>query len=57
MTLLAEQIKSAALDMGYEKCGIINISQLEDMRKNSMKELIVFQKLKAFTKVCIVLQI
>ena len=29
MTLLAEQIKSAALDMGYEKCGIINISQLD----------------------------
>jgi len=28
MTLLAEQIKSAALEMGYEKCGIIKISQL-----------------------------
>ena len=28
MTLLAEQIKSAALQMGYEKCGIIKISQL-----------------------------
>ena len=29
MTLLAEQIKSAALEIGYEKCGIIKISQLD----------------------------
>lgn len=29
MTLLAEKIKSAALEMGYEKCGIIKISQLD----------------------------
>ena len=29
MTLLAEQIKSVALEMGYEKCGIIKVSQLE----------------------------
>ncbi|MDR3594952.1 4Fe-4S double cluster binding domain-containing protein [Clostridium sp.] len=29
MTLLAEQIKNAALEMGYEKCGIIKISQLD----------------------------
>lgn len=29
MTLLAEQIKSAAQEMGYEKCGVIKISQLD----------------------------
>ena len=29
MTLLAEKIKSAALEMGYEKCGIIKISQID----------------------------
>lgn len=28
MNLLAEQIKSAALDLGYEKCGIIKISDM-----------------------------
>lgn len=28
MTLLAEQIKSTALDIGYEKCGIIKISDM-----------------------------
>lgn len=28
MSILAEQIKSAALDMGYEKCGIIRISDM-----------------------------
>jgi epoxyqueuosine reductase len=28
MSLLAEQIKNAALDMGYEKCGIIKISDM-----------------------------
>ena len=29
MTLLAEQIKSAALEMGYEKCGIIKVSHID----------------------------
>jgi epoxyqueuosine reductase len=29
MTLLAEQIKNAALEMGYEKCGIIKVSDLD----------------------------
>jgi len=29
MTLLAEEIKSVALEMGYEKCGIIKISELD----------------------------
>jgi len=29
MDLLAEKIKSAALDMGYEKCGIIKISDID----------------------------
>jgi len=29
MTLLAEQIKSAALEMGFEKCGIIKISDID----------------------------
>lgn len=28
VTLLAEQLKSTALEMGYEKCGIIKISEL-----------------------------
>ena len=29
MDVLAEEMKSAALDMGYEKCGIIKISDID----------------------------
>lgn len=33
MTLLAEQIKRAALEMGYEKCGIIKISDIDGYKE------------------------
>jgi len=48
MTLLAEQIKSAALEMGYEKCGIIKISQLNGYEEKLSKRIERIPEAKGF---------
>lgn len=48
MSLFAEQIKSAALEMGYEKCGIIKISQIHGFEEKLNERIERIQEAKGF---------
>lgn len=50
MTLLAEQIKSAALSMGYEKCGIIKVSDMLDYEEKLNERIERIPEVKPYYK-------
>lgn len=48
MTLLADQIKSAALNLGYEKCGIIKISDIDGYKEKLDERIELVPEAKGF---------
>jgi epoxyqueuosine reductase len=48
MTLLTEKIKSAALEMGYEKCGIIKISEIDGYEEKLNERIDLIPEAKGF---------
>lgn len=50
MNLLAEQIKNAAVNLGYEKCGIIKISDIDGYKEKLEERIERIPQAKGFSK-------